>query len=233
MNNITFLDYPNQVMPELCGPFNSELEFLKAFAFSIIQPLYRGFAFSTSDRPDKTFHLSHGDLSNWNILVDPTISAVTGVVDWEMVGFRPAWLAAVAPGWFNGDPDQFLMSDHQGHHPKYKDDTIGDTELCSHFRLQLARWNMELFCHYWLGPELRAFFDAGTQTYAGNAEIWLWKYEMHEWDVKRHGAISWHVFGKGWFLRRHWFNLFTYAINSINLKLQVTCKSRASDKLES
>jgi hypothetical protein len=142
MNDITVLDYPNQVTPELCGPFNSEFEILEAFAFrprrpkatlghrtfekvievfSIIRPLYRGFSFSTSDRPDETFHLAHGDLSNWNILVDPKTGAVTGVVDWGMAGFHPAWLAAVAPGWFNDDPDRFLMSDHQGRRLEYED----------------------------------------------------------------------------------------------------------------
>jgi len=33
MNDITFLDYPDQVSPELCGPFDSEFEFLEVFAF--------------------------------------------------------------------------------------------------------------------------------------------------------------------------------------------------------
>ena len=121
MNDITFLDYPDQVSPELCGPFDSEFDFLEAFAFRgrprtrqwnmdyssfekvldvyrTIRPLYRGFASSSSDRPDKTYHLAHGDLSSWNILIDPKTGAITGVIDWEMAGFRPAWLAAVAAG---------------------------------------------------------------------------------------------------------------------------------------
>ncbi|KIJ43055.1 hypothetical protein M422DRAFT_253844 [Sphaerobolus stellatus SS14] len=38
-----------------------------------------------------------------NILVDPATEAITGILDWEMAGFRPAWLAAVASEWFNDD----------------------------------------------------------------------------------------------------------------------------------
>ena len=211
MNDITFLDYPDQVSPEFCGPFDSEFEFLEAFAFrarpptrqntdysafeKIIQvyrtvrPLYRGFAYSLSDRPNETFHLAHGDLSSWNILVDPATGAITGVVDWEMAGFRPAWLAAVAPGWFNDDSDRFLMTDDQSCRLEYADDTIRDPELLPHFRVQLASRNMELFRHYWLGPELRALFYACSYTYAGNAENWLRKYEEQEWNVEQRGAF--------------------------------------------
>jgi len=37
-----------------------------------------------------------------------------GVIDWEMAGFRPAWLATVSGGWFDDDSERFLMSDFQG-----------------------------------------------------------------------------------------------------------------------
>lgn len=68
------------------------------------------------------------------------------------------------------------MSDDQSCRLEYGDDTIRDAELRSHFRLQLAGQNMELFHHHWLGPE-RAIFYACCYTYPGNAEIWLEKYE--------------------------------------------------------
>jgi hypothetical protein len=114
VNDVTFLDYPNQVLPGLCGPFDSEFDFLEAFAFRgrpptrpnkklerwafnkvlevyrTIRPLYRGFICSPSYQPDKTFHFSHGDLSSWNILVDPASGAITGIIDCEMAGFRLA-----------------------------------------------------------------------------------------------------------------------------------------------
>jgi len=48
---------------------------------------------------------------------------------------------------------------------------------------------MELFRHYWLGPELRALFYACSYTYAGNAENWLRKYEEQEWNVEQRGAF--------------------------------------------
>ncbi|KAF8225372.1 hypothetical protein L208DRAFT_1380656 [Tricholoma matsutake] len=145
--------------------------------------LIRGFIGSFSDLPDKTFHFSHGDLSSWNILVDPQSSMITSVIDWEMAGFCPTWLTAIAGGWFNDDQDQFLMTDDQSHHLKYGDDNLGDVELRSHFCLQLVGQNMELFCHYWLGPEVRAIFYACCHADPGNAEIWLEKYKKHEWDL--------------------------------------------------
>lgn len=224
MNDVTLLDYPNQVPASLCGPFDSEFDFLEAFAFRgrpptrpnnkldrwafnkvfevyhTIRPLYRGFIGSSSDLPDETFHFSHGDLSSWNILVDPQSGTITGVIDWEMAGFRPAWLAAVAGGWFNDDQDRFLMTDDQSRHLEYGDDKLGDAELRSHFRLQLAGRNMELFCHYWLGPELRAIFYACCHAYPGNAEIWLEKYEKHEWDLELRGPFPFDLMG--WILEK-------------------------------
>ncbi len=52
------------------------------------------------------------------------------------------------------------MSSDQSCRLEYGDDTIRDAELRSHFRLQLAGQNMELFHHHWLGPELRSIFYA-------------------------------------------------------------------------
>src|SRR5882762_1231291 len=53
----------------------------------------------------KLFHLAHGtrDFNDYNILIDPNRGAVTGIIDWEMAGFRSAWLAAVGGGWFDDD----------------------------------------------------------------------------------------------------------------------------------
>jgi hypothetical protein len=40
--------------------------------------------------------LSHGDLSDRNILVDPSTLAVTGFLDWEMANIMPAYFEYVA-----------------------------------------------------------------------------------------------------------------------------------------
>ena len=93
------------------------------------------------------------------------------------------------------------MTDDQSCHLNYADDAIGDAELRSHFRLQLASRNMELFRHYWLGPELRALFYACSYTEGGNAENWLRKYEEHEWDVKRRGAFPFDFMAWLWTLK--------------------------------
>ncbi|KAF8222845.1 hypothetical protein L208DRAFT_1521085 [Tricholoma matsutake] len=183
MNDITLLDYPNQRPNNKldCWAFNKVFK-----VYCTIQCLYRGFMGSSSDQPDKTFHFSHGDLSSWNILVDPQSSMITSVIDWEMASFCPTWLTAIAGGWFNDDQDQFLMTDDQSHHLKYGDDNLGDAELHSHFCLQLVGQNMELFCHYWLSPEVRAIFYACCHADLENADIWLVRYEKHEWDLRLH-----------------------------------------------
>ena len=137
INDITFLDYPNQIPPQFCGPFDSERQFMQAFAFLGQPPTRKGgkmgrWAFekaievydalkqlqqppskppiSLEDR--ETFHFAHGDLHDDNILINPDTGEITGVIDWEMANFRPPWLAAVAGGWFNDDSEHFLMSEH-------------------------------------------------------------------------------------------------------------------------
>ena len=72
------------------------------------------------------FHLAHGDFSSYNILIDPDTGAVTGLIDWEMAGFRPAWLAAVGGGWFNDDSERFLMTDFQSSRDNYAEETPAD-----------------------------------------------------------------------------------------------------------
>ena len=42
INDVTFLDYPNQIPPQICGPFDSERQFLEAFAFLGRPPTRKG-----------------------------------------------------------------------------------------------------------------------------------------------------------------------------------------------
>jgi hypothetical protein len=96
-------------------------------------------------------HFAHGDLSDFNILVDPATGAVTGVIDWEMGGFRPAWLVTVAGGWFDDDSERFLMSDFQSSRGNHADETPADAALRAHFRLRLAALDTQLFLHHLQG----------------------------------------------------------------------------------
>jgi len=57
--------------------------------------------------PNNKFHLAHGDLNNFNILIDLATGAVTNAIDWEMAGFRPTWLAAVGGGGSTTIPSAF------------------------------------------------------------------------------------------------------------------------------
>jgi Phosphotransferase enzyme family len=115
-NDITFLELPGTVPASSCGPFRMERSFLEAITYrgspptrscekvdswpfekllevyDAVRPLY-----SIPGAEPQTFHFSHGDLSRANILLDPATGAVAGIIDWEMSGFRPAWLVAAGP----------------------------------------------------------------------------------------------------------------------------------------
>ena len=182
MNDITFLDYLDQVLPELCAPFDSEFEFLEAFAFRgrpptrpknmldswtsekvlevyhAIRPLYRGL----HARPDEAFRFAHWRSQQLEHPCPPD--------DWRGY-WRPWWLrdgkisSSVASSCC--PPDGWMTTRIDS---SYKEATIRDPELRSYFRLQLAERNFELFCHYWLGPELWAFLKyVCSHTYGGNA----------------------------------------------------------------
>lgn len=220
VNDISFLDYPRQLPLELCGPFNTERDWMEAFAFGgkvrheplteewkklelwafektlevydVVAEFYQRSSHSTFNESGM-FHLAHGDFSSYNILIDPDTGAITGLIDWEMAGFRPAWLAAVGGGWFNDDSERFLMTDDQSSRDNYAEETPTDAITRASFRLRLAALDEELFGHYLLGLELRALFYACCNEFAGNAEIWLIKYEEHEWSVKQRGSFPFDV----------------------------------------
>ena len=204
VNDLTFLNYPHQIPAQHCGPFGSERQFLEAFAFLGYPPTRADdklsrWAFektlevyevvATLYRQSDTFHFAHGDLSEGNILIDPDTGVITGIVDWEMAGFRPAWLSAVAAGWFNDDSERFLMTDHQSGHGNYRDETPTDALVRAHFRLKLAELDEELFRHHLQGIELRALFYACCNENSGNTELWLEKYNDHEWPTGRRGPF--------------------------------------------
>ena len=115
INDLTFLDYPNQIPPQICGPFDSERRFLEAFAFLGRPPTRKGgkmgrWAFEKAievydalkqlqQPPSKphieereAFHFAHGDLHDDNILINPDTAEITGIIDWEVARFPPKWL---------------------------------------------------------------------------------------------------------------------------------------------
>jgi hypothetical protein len=161
VNDVSFHSYPRQIPPQRIGPFDSERQFLEAFAFQgypptlteilnrrpfektlevydVVAPLYRQFEVSPLQVGPETFHFAHGDLSEGNILIDLDTVAITGMFDWEMAGFRPAWFSAVAAGWFNDDSGRFLMTYSQSGRGNYIDETPTDALVRAQFRLKLA-----------------------------------------------------------------------------------------------
>ncbi|KAF8522834.1 kinase-like domain-containing protein [Gautieria morchelliformis] len=204
VNDIGFLSHPTYLPAELCGPFSTEREWMEGFAlmgkpstrpekeadlmtyrkileiYDIVARLYENSCHSTP-KERETFHLAHGDLSERNILIDPETGAITGLLDWEMAGFRPAWLAAVGGGWFDDDSERFIMSEMESEPGNYRDDTPGDAITRARFRLRLAALDKSLFRHYQQGVELRALFYASRTVTYMDAYVWLGMYHTTEW----------------------------------------------------
>jgi hypothetical protein len=212
VNDIAFLDYPAQLPSEICGPFKSERDWMEAFAFlgsprtrtagetgleldpmektmdiyEVVSDLY----WSHSKPGDKgRFHLAHGDLSHWNILVNPESGSVTGILDWEMAGFRPAWLAAVGGAWLDDDSQKFIMVDHQSGRRNYAKYSAVDIVNQERFRAQLGEFDPELLHHHSQGTELRAFFYACCNTFSSNTSMWMKKYAEIEWPLMNRGPF--------------------------------------------
>jgi len=223
INDVTFLDYPNQIPPQFCGPFDSERQFMQAIAFMGQPSTRKGgklgrWAFEKAlevydvvkrlQKPPpkpcifleerETFHFTHGDLSDQNILINPDIGEITGVIDWEMAGFRPPCLAAATGGWFNDDSERFLMSEHQSARGDYKDETPTDTVVRAKFRLQVVAMHEDLYRHHLQGVELRAFFYTCCNEYPANTEIWLEKYKDLEWSTERRGPFPFDLTAGQW-----------------------------------
>ena len=207
-NDITFLELPQTVPASSCGPFRTERSFLEAIAYrgspptrsceravswsyekllevyDAVRPLY-----PIPGAEPQTFHFSHGDLSRANILLDPETGAVTGIIDWEMSGFRPAWLVAAGPAWFDDDSCKFTVEDHQDGPDGYEDLTDDDRRLIEHFRTVLGERNPELLQHHERSVELRAIFYNLCHELAGNVKVWLRQYEKYEWDINERGPF--------------------------------------------
>jgi hypothetical protein len=208
VNDITLLAHKNSIPSTKCGPFGTERQYLEAFAYlgspgtrptdkhtrwpferlfevyDVVRPEY-----PVSKSDSATFHFSHGDLSVANILLDPTTGAVTGIIDWEMSGFRPAWLAAASPAWFDDDSCRFVMEDHQDGPDGYGDETEDEVQLLQHFNAELEVQNQELFQHNKQGVELRAMFYNLSSRYPAVVQCWLKKYEKYHWEVVTRGPF--------------------------------------------
>ena len=221
-NDITFLELPKTVPALSCGPFRTERTFLEAIAYrgspptrssekvnrwayerlfevyDAVRPLY-----SIPGGEPQTFHFSQGDLSGANIFLDPETGAVTGIIDWEMSGFRPAWLVAAGPGWFDDDSCKFTVEDDQDGPNGYEDLTEDDRRLIEHFRTVLGERNPELLQHHERSVELRAMFYTLCHEFPSNVTVWLEQYEKYEWDVNTRGPFP--------------FDFQSWILESINL----------------
>ena len=213
VNDLTFLTLTKIVRASLCGPFATERAFLEAFGYreecggtkvrsklekwpvermfeiyDVIRPLY-------APRLDSSapFHFAHADLSVANVMVNPESGEITGLIDWEMAGFRPAWLCATSGTWFDDDSCRFVVEDHQDGPDGYGEDTETDAVLRQVFLAELEAHNPTLLEHNRKGVELRAIFYNLCNEYTTNTTTWIEKYKKYEWDVTERGQFPFDV----------------------------------------
>ena len=156
--------------------------------YDVIRPLY-------APRVDSSapFHFAHADLSGANLMVDPELGKVTGLIDWEMAGFRPAWLCATSGTWFNDGSCRFVVEDHQDGPDEYGDETGADAVLRQVFLAELEAHNPTLLEHHRKGVELRVMFYNLCNEYTTNMSGWVEKYAKFKWDVTRRGQFPFDV----------------------------------------
>lgn len=214
-NEFAFMESLDFVPVSEGGPFDTELAYLRSVAFAgiphdtslatksrrwpyekvlevyeCIQPCYADKACSELGSSDGSlFHLAHGDLSISNLLLDPSSGHVTGVLDWEVSGFRPAWAAATAGGWFDDDDRRFIMSQFQDGPEGFDDETDEDAKLRESFRAHVGEQSRELLFHLWHGVELRAIWQTLRDNAPSSCTGWLEKYERTEWSQLNRGPF--------------------------------------------
>lgn len=200
------------------GPFKAERHFLEALAFAGIpekktpqtrllrwpyekvlevydklRALYDDPVDDEEQELQVPFHFSHGDLSVSNILLDPSTGRVTGVIDWEVAGFRPSWLAASAGAWFNDDDNHFFMGPFQDELTRAQDESTEETDLREYFRAQVGKRGSELLHHMRYGAELRSLYSMLSYHIPSVVMVWLHRYEEQVWDVDSHGPFPFDI----------------------------------------
>ena len=212
VSDVTFLEFTGTVPASLCGPFTTERAFLEAFGYNNargtrlqdkvdIWPIDRMFEIYDVIRPlyappvdsSAPFHFAHADLSVANLIVDPKSGEITGLIDWEMAGFRPAWLCTGSGTWFDDDFCRFVAEDHQDGPDGYGNDAETDPRLRQVFLTELEAHNPTLLEHNRKGVELRALFYNLCNEYTSNTVGWIEQYEKYGWDVTERGPFPFEV----------------------------------------
>ena len=212
VNDVAFLQVTGTIPASLCGPFATERAFLEAFGYcdaggtrlqdevdrspidrmfeiyDVIRPLYAPPVDSSAP-----FHFAHADLNTANLIVDPESGELTGLIDWEMAGFRPAWLCAISGTWFDDDICRFVVEDHQRGPYGYGNDTETDTVLRQVFLAELEAHNLTLLEHNRKGEELRGVFYNMCNEHIADTAVWIRKYEKYKWDVTGRGPFPFDV----------------------------------------
>lgn len=230
LNSLQFLDYPDQVPSEFCGPFKTERQLITATAwcgspptrptpgnstFTYLLQLYD--ALSPPESADKMSPSSiptfwHGDPNGGNILIDPETGHVTGLIDWECAGFRRAWAAAEAMYWFDEDhhrfpdlntrPRGFTRFTDSGVEPESAEDSLWR----AYFRRDVHTEAPELYAQIMAGAELRALLRAAQSTEPMYPLVWinlLHEYSWEEHHKERPYPVDLDAADKAYFAEAH------------------------------
>lgn len=151
----------------------------------------------------QTFHFAHGDLTETNILLDPSSGAITGILDWEMAGFYPAWMAATTRTRFNDDACYFFVSfDQQELHAGYESADTNTREGRLVYEGIIRTISPEMYYYEREGAVLRAMYLHLNHIFPGNSKEWMTEFGEHQWDAERYGPFPfdleawdyWHYF---------------------------------------
>lgn len=154
----------------------------------------------------ETFHFAHGDLTETNILLDPNSGAITGILDWEMAGFYPAWMAAMTRTRFNDDACRFFMVDSQRElYAGYEDADTNTRDGRLAYEEIIRTISPEMYYYEREGAVLRAVYKHLIHIFPGNSRSWMIDYAEQHWDAERYGPFPFDL--EAW---TYWHCLVSY-----------------------
>lgn len=118
------------------------------------------------------------------------MSHVTGMIDWECAGFRPAWAAAEAAYWLDEDPHKVAYSSHGPLNYVRVDGVPEDSKdalLRAFFRRGVHAQAPDFFTQMMSGVELRSLMRTAESTWASLVITWLVGFSQNSWEKLHKG----------------------------------------------
>ncbi|KZO98729.1 kinase-like protein [Calocera viscosa TUFC12733] len=173
-----------------CGPFDTELDYLHAYARRCPPPGHLPNApevvvdmceITTPETDNsRSYALSHGDLHPGNIIISP--EGKLCILDWGRCAFLPVWAAAEEVDLFDATEDaQRSVIDEDDDKPQPQDYSADSREvqiLRAQYRRSIHAACPEYLHYIWVGVEKRSVLKA-LEGQPGNTQTWLAKYVQY------------------------------------------------------